>query len=293
MGYHRQWRTLCGLLTWSSMMTTLPPLSQVFEEGRLIFDNFEKVHSPYTLASNIPAEISRFLIFLLAGIPLPLGTITILFIYLGTDMFSAISLAYEETERDIMKRSSRDLKKDRLVNDRLISVSYGQIGMIEATAGFFTYFVVMAEEGFMMSRLVGLRAEWDSPGINDLRDSYGQEWTYAQRKKLEFTCYSAFFVSIVVVQWADLIIRKTRRLSVIQHGMKNHYLTFGLFFETALAAFLCYCPGLNEGLHMQPLRFTWWLCALPYSLVIFALDEGRRFLLRRQPGGFIERETYY
>ncbi|CAL1531777.1 unnamed protein product [Lymnaea stagnalis] len=261
------------------------------EEGRLIFDNLKKSIA-YTLTSNIP-EIAPFLIFLLADIPLALGTITILFIDLGTDMVPAISLAYEEAELDIMRRKPRNPQKDKLVNDRLISVSYGQIGMIEATAGYFTYFVIMAENGFFMSRLVGIRKEWDSPGINDLQDSYGQEWTFSQRKRLEFTCYSAFFVSIVIVQWADLIIRKTRRLSLFQHGMNNHYLTFGLFFETALAAFLCYCPGLNEGLHMQPLRFTWWLCALPYSLLIFTFDEVRRFILRRSPGGFVERETYY
>jgi hypothetical protein len=37
---------------------------------------------------------------------------------------------------------------------------------------------------------------------------------------VEFTCHTAFFVSIVVVQWADLIICKTRRNSVFQQGMK-------------------------------------------------------------------------
>jgi len=35
--------------------------------------------------------------------------------------------------------------------------------------------------------------------------------TYAQRKALEYTCHTAFFVSIVIVQWTDLIICKTRR----------------------------------------------------------------------------------
>lgn len=44
--------------------------------------------------------------------------------------------------------------------------------------------------------------------------------TYEQRKVVEFTCHTAFFVSIVVVQWADLIICKTRRNSVFQQGMK-------------------------------------------------------------------------
>lgn len=59
---------------------------------------------------------------------------------------------------------------------RLISMAYGQVGMIQASAGFFTYFVIMAENGFWPSRLLGLRREWDSKSINDLEDSYGQEW---------------------------------------------------------------------------------------------------------------------
>lgn len=57
------------------------------EEGRLIFDNLKKSIA-YTLTSNIP-EISPFLVFILADVPLPLGTVTILCIDLGTDMVSA------------------------------------------------------------------------------------------------------------------------------------------------------------------------------------------------------------
>ena len=44
--------------------------------------------------------------------------------------------------------------------------------------------------------------------------------TYEQRKIIEFTCHTSFFVSIVVVQWADLIICKTRRNSLFQQGMR-------------------------------------------------------------------------
>lgn len=90
----------------------------------------------------------------MANIPLPLGTITILCIDLGTDMVSpghpqtpggpgpphhpdspaspaqvpAISLAYEAAESDIMKRQPRNPRTDKLVNERLISMAYGQIG---------------------------------------------------------------------------------------------------------------------------------------------------------------------
>ena len=121
------------------------------------------------------------------------------------------------------------------------------------------------------------------------------------RKILEYTCHTAFFVSIVIVQWADLIICKTRKNSVFQQGMKNGMLNFGLCFETLLAAFLSYCPGMDKGLRMYPLKvanfvetinqhhsqhsqFNWWLPALPFSLLIFTYDETRKFLLRQNPG---------
>ncbi|XP_064651708.1 sodium/potassium-transporting ATPase subunit alpha-like [Lineus longissimus] len=261
------------------------------EEGRLIFDNLKKSIA-YTLTSNIP-EITPFLFFILADIPLPLGTITILCIDLGTDMVPAISLAYEKAESDIMKRKPRDPVHDKLVNQRLIGMAYGQIGMLQAAGGFFVYFVVLCENGFWPSRLLGLRKEWDSKGIQDLEDSYGQEWTYHQRKTLEYTCHTAFFISIVIVQWADLLICKTRRNSIVHQGVTNHRMTFGLLFETLLAAFLCYCPGLDKGLRMYPLKFLWWLPAIPFSITIFVYDECRKWLLRRNPGGWIELETFY
>merc|ERR1739838_406411 len=261
------------------------------EEGRLIFDNLKKSIA-YTLTSNIP-EITPFLLFILADVPLPLGTVTILCIDLGTDMVPAISMAYEKAESDIMKRPPRNPFTDKLVNERLISMAYGQIGMIQASAGFFVYFVILAENGFWPGRLFGIRRSWDSAAVNDLEDSYGQEWTYADRKVLEYTCHTAFFVSIVVVQWADLIICKTRKNSVFQQGMKNHFMNFGLVFETVLAAFLSYTPGMDKGLRMYPLKFNWWLPAIPFSILIFCYDETRKFLLRRNPGGWIENETYY
>lgn len=55
-------------------------------------------------------------------------------------------------------------------------MAYGQIGMIQAAAGFFVYFVIMAENGFLPNKLFGIRESWDSKAVNDLSDSYGQEW---------------------------------------------------------------------------------------------------------------------
>ena len=48
--------------------------------------------------------------------------------------------------------------------------------MIESAAGFFTYFVVMGQNGFTPKRLLEIGQYWDDSAINDLEDSYGQEW---------------------------------------------------------------------------------------------------------------------
>ncbi|KAF5403057.1 hypothetical protein PHET_03657 [Paragonimus heterotremus] len=115
------------------------------EEGRTILDNLKKSIT-YTPTSNI-SEITPFLVYILADVPLPLSIITILCVDLGTDMVPAISLAHEEAEADIMKRMQRDPLHDKLINERLISMAYGQIGMMQASGGFFVYFVIMAENG--------------------------------------------------------------------------------------------------------------------------------------------------
>lgn len=61
------------------------------EEGRLIFDNLKKSIA-YTLSSNIP-EILPFILFITVKMPLPLSTVLILAVDLGTDMIPAISYA--------------------------------------------------------------------------------------------------------------------------------------------------------------------------------------------------------
>lgn len=147
------------------------------EEGRLIFDNLKKSIA-YTLTSNIP-EITPFLAFIIVQLPLPLTTILILCIDLGTDMLPAISLAYEHPESDIMIRPPRNSKVDRLVNRRLISFSYVQIGVIQALAGFYCYFVVLGDYGLTANILPGL----DSTAIITSQDAVEKRWMWVSRAR--------------------------------------------------------------------------------------------------------------
>ena len=72
--------------------------------------------------------------------------------------------------------------------NRLISMAYGQIGMIQASGGFFTYLVIMAENGFLPGDLLGIRMQWDSRAYNSVEDSYGQEWVCDDCYWLQHLC---------------------------------------------------------------------------------------------------------
>eukprot|EP00190_Bangiopsis_sp_CCMP1999_P001639 CAMPEP_0198729596 /NCGR_PEP_ID=MMETSP1475-20131203/19920_1 /TAXON_ID= ORGANISM="Unidentified sp., Strain CCMP1999" /NCGR_SAMPLE_ID=MMETSP1475 /ASSEMBLY_ACC=CAM_ASM_001111 /LENGTH=1175 /DNA_ID=CAMNT_0044492289 /DNA_START=147 /DNA_END=3674 /DNA_ORIENTATION=- len=400
------------------------------EEGRLIFDNLKKSIS-YTLTSNIP-ELIPFILFIIISIPLPLTTILILCIDLGTDMVPAISLAYERAENDIMKRRPRKAGTDRLVNRKLIGFAYLQIGVMQALAGLFAFFVVMNDYGLSAQTLPFLDREsyygakepenqrwlaiqrpsgnssavdtaWfdqneefsryfeDSPpagfiqqttalfselssapgdvGIealnglapgdeqfNNMVKILGTElgtqpclqyacqvgadlvvdddrcfgpdnagpvyyagvntgvhntalgddeacfdvWTVEQQDLTLEHAQSAFFVAIIVVQWGDLLICKTRSRSLFQQGMWNWVLNFGLVLETALAVFLLYVPPIQTGFGTAPIIFLHWLPGLPFTLLEFVYDETRKFFIRRynknpnfRLGRFLSEFTYW
>jgi len=376
---------------------------------------------------------------------------------LGTDMVPAISLAYEEKESDIMDRAPRNAATDRLVNRRLISFAYLQIGMMQALAGFFTYMVVLNDYGFAPWTLMGIGLEFeqfslmctvlgngqpddcgygcDEPddfegvingydfkemgndyayckkggckipfpasGAMDPSDPFLEfavamnndtgmwestgfrgysthnpckrtcEWyngltgaeknltgtemivSPAEAAKFEMYCYepgttngtisvngmeylkgrsdasersqsraptgsfywwagkkqffpnhnyqknalayaqTSYFISIIVVQWADLLIAKTRKLSLFDQGMANGFMNFGLCFETILGAILIYVPVFNLVFNTRPLHILHWFPGVPWSILIFTYDETRKFLMRRDPKGWLERFTYW
>ncbi|XP_006037826.1 potassium-transporting ATPase alpha chain 1 [Alligator sinensis] len=262
------------------------------EQGRLIFDNLKKSIA-YTLTKNIP-ELAPYLIYITASVPLPLGCITILFIELCTDIFPSVSLAYEAAESDIMHLKPRNPRRDRLVNEPLAAYSYFQIGVIQSFAGFADYFTAMAQEGWWPLLCLGLRPHWENHHLQDLQDSYGQEWTFGQRLYQQYVCYTCFFISIEMCQIADVLIRKTRRLSVFQQGFfRNRVLVIAIVFQVCLGNFLCYCPGMPNIFNFMPIRFQWWLVPMPYGLLIFVYDEIRKLGVRRHPGSWWDKELYY
>lgn len=157
------------------------------EEGRLIFDNLKKSIA-YTLSSNIP-EIAPFVLYIIVGFPAFLTTVLILLIDLGTDMLPAISLAYEKAESDIMRRKPRNAAIDRLVNRRLMSFSYAQIGMFQALAGIFVALVVLNDYGLRPQTMLFLNS--NSHYASSRREL--NRWMITQKSFTDRSAYNAEF----------------------------------------------------------------------------------------------------
>ena len=224
------------------------------EEGRTIFDNIKKFIA-YILTSNVP-QILPFIAYVLLDIPLPLTVVLILAIDLGTDIVPALGLGAEKAETDVMHKPPRQ-RGERLLTRNLLFMSYGIVGMLQAAAGFFTYFVILHDGGW----------QWGD--------------ALATSDPLYRTAITGFFASIIICQVADVIICRTRRQSLLTVGLlANRLVLLGIATELALLAIIAYLPAANVFFNTAPLEAWHLALSLPFAALILLGDELRRVFVR-------------
>ncbi|XP_037293615.1 sodium/potassium-transporting ATPase subunit alpha-4 [Manduca sexta] len=259
------------------------------KEGRRIFDNLKKTIA-YTLTSNTP-EMLPFVLYACLGMPLPMPLMLILVINVGTDLLPAMSLAYEDSEEDIMSIPPRK-PTDHLVNKVLIFMAYFQVGLIQFFAGMYAYFVVFAHDGFFPSSLIFIRSDWETP-TKVIKDTLGRSWFFVDRKRIERKAQTAYFVSVCWTQISDVIICKTRRISLLKKGMRNHVLNTSILVDLIAALVVTYLPICNEVFSTEALLWYDFFLATPFMVLMVIGDELRRYLIRNNISKWVEEETYY
>lgn len=120
------------------------------EQGRLLFENLKKTIA-YTLPHLWP-EIAVVLLNLMLRFPLPLTSLQIISVDLGTEMAPTISLAYEPAETDIMRKPPRK-HNSRLVTKSLLFYAYVAAGLIMAIGCFVAYAWVFWMHGISITDL--------------------------------------------------------------------------------------------------------------------------------------------
>lgn len=80
------------------------------------------------------------------------------------------------------------------------------------------------------------------------------------------------------------IVTKTRRESVFTQGMHNTKAYFALTTEIIIGMILAYTKSINIVFGSRDNTFEHYgMVAVPFSIVIFAIEEIRRFLIRSLP----------
>ena len=105
-------------------------------EGRIIYDNIKKFVK-FLLSTNFD-EIGVILFSIIAGIPLPLLPIQILWINLITDSLPALALGVEPAEKNIMKRKPRDPKETILKGSAMFLITISLMAAIVTLIAFYS-----------------------------------------------------------------------------------------------------------------------------------------------------------
>jgi Ca2+-transporting ATPase len=175
------------------------------EEGRGIFGNIKK-YLMYLLSSNI-GEIGLIAAASLAGLPLPLSAVQILYVNLATDGLPALALAVDPPEPDLMRRPPRNPR-----------------------TGIFTRpVVVLMVVGGIWSAVVNLGLFLWELGNGSLEHAM-----------------TVTFVSLVLIQFFKAYNFRSDRLSVLRRPFANKWLNLAILWELLLLALIIYLPPLHQ-----------------------------------------------
>ncbi len=225
------------------------------EGGRTVYENIKKFLT-YVLTSNV-AEAAPFVLFVLAGVPLPLTILQVLLVDLGTDMFPAIALGVDPPEPGVMRRLPR-APGDRLVTPRLLIRALGFLGLLAAAFGLSGYFYV----------------QWDFTG-NVFHSLIDEGALYRQATTVTMA-------GIVACQVANAFACRSERDSVFRVGLlANRALLLGVAAEVALLAAVIGLPPLRGLFDLEPIDMRYWPVLALFPPLFLATEEARKLVARR------------
>lgn len=199
------------------------------EEGRVIFNNIRKFIR-YMLACNIGEVLTMFL-GMLAGFPVPLLPIQILWVNLVTDGLPAVALGFDPPEKDVMKRSPREPDESIF--------SHGLAGII-----------------FFRGVLIGLTTLSVFATMLYYKGDVGVARTGA-------------FVTLVLTQLIHVFECKSESKSIFQISLFNNmYLVLAVLCSLLMIMGVVYIPSLQNIFKTVPLGLSEWLITGGLSFLV-------------------------
>ena len=261
------------------------------EIGRVIWDNLKKTIA-YTLSHLFP-EILPVLLLLSFGLPQGLSSLQILTIDLLTEMPPAISLSYEGSENDVMRRLPRNVHTDHLVTASLVAYSYLEIGVVEAIACLTSYIVAFATFGISMTDIAFTDDKYFEDDSEDLCINDDEDDCYDSSQQINILqqVTATWYMTLIISQAFHIWMCKTRRVSFFKHPpFDNKAMIVGVIIELLLMVIFVFIPGLNTEVMSTDIPFWWsWLPGVICGVSICVFNEARKKAIRRRPRWLLSR----
>lgn len=256
--------------------------------GRLVFQNLQKVIS-YLLPAGSWSEIWPVMMNVFVGVPLPLSSFLMIIICVFTDLFVSTALIMEKEEFDLMSLPPRNHRKDHLINLRIYAQSYLFIGIMEAICAHAMFFLYYWRHAGIPANALFLAFNKYAAGF------YG----YSEQQLIYFNTVgqSVYFVTLVILQWGNVLSIRNKRLSIFQADpirkeRRNPYLIPAALAALVIAIFVTEEPGLQKLFGTGSVPLEHWFLPLPLAVGILVMDELRKLFVRLWPNGPIARISW-
>ena len=233
------------------------------EQGRIIYANIRKFVF-FLLSSNI-AEIMIIFLATLAGLPMPLTVIQILWLNLLTDGAPALALAMEKGDPDIMQRPPRP-KHESIINGSM------RLGMIIQT---------IAQTGATLGAfLLGLYWHLGSQipaGENVLHFMLRYDWP----AEGVLTAETMAFVTLSLCELLRAYTVRSERASIFRLGIfSNRWMQITVGASLLLMLFVVNIPFLQPVFNTHFLTAREWLVVVSLALIPAISEEFTKLYLR-------------
>jgi len=216
-------------------------LGVAVEQGRVIFDNIRKFIF-YLFSCNL-SEVLVLFLSALAGLPLPLLPLQILWLNLITDVFPALALAVEPPEPDVMRRPPRDPGAAILSRRFLATIGGHGLMLTVVTLGVFVWAL-----------------EVRSPGAGE---------------DVERTAVTLAFMTLAMTQLTHVVNARAFGPLLFSRRLLTNGWVWGAFALTVgLQLLAVYQPGLARVLRTVPLGPEDWLAVAVAAAVPVLVGQG-------------------
>ncbi|HET9213960.1 MAG TPA: cation-translocating P-type ATPase [Gaiellaceae bacterium] len=215
------------------------------EEGRGVFSNIKK-YLMYLLAANL-GEVGLLLGASLAGKPLPLSPVQILYVNLATDGLPALALSVDPAERDLMRRPPRSRRQGIFTRPVVALIAVGGVWSGLTTLGLFV-------------------------------------WALSADRPLS-EAMTMTFATLVLIEFFKAFSFRSDHNTILDRPFANRWLNLAIAWELLLLGLVVNVPFLQDAFGTRALSPETWLGLAGLAFTIVPVLEIAKLVLRRARRG--------